>query len=457
MPVKLSKPNIVLITIDSLRYDALSDNFLKKLSDFGNVISYSAFTAGMPTFYALPAILGGIYPFKYGLRVGAPQNVPLVSEVFRSNGYVTFGYSAGNAYTSRFADYNRGFNVFRDFIRSDTKSKRSILIQLFGKIPRFKRTLSILLDNYSPPHISKHLIKIVIQDLFSANPSNFFVWMHFMDVHIPYYPFGLKIRERFKRAIVTYFMTNLFRRLGNYNRQNLGINSFKKLNTIISQMYYFRRYKKFLRMLYEQALRELENNIINLIDIIKKKYPNTYFLITSDHGEEFFDNVAFGHLPLFHNESLVRIPFIILGSDIENSSSDKIVSNVDVAPTLCDIANIKAPGGWDGVSVFSSKVRDFLFTETLFAYLPKPKETINNYDNLLISAHSYKGKSTTCLLERGLLIKRNIVGSFTFEEEPCKIILKRYHKLKQLQRFIFNLKFKKGQKEKRERESKNKP
>ena len=79
-------------------------------------------------------------------------------------------------------------------------------------------------------------------------------------------------------------------------------------------------------------------------------FDNTYFLVTSDHGY----NLGQHRLPsckLNVYDHDIRIPMLIAGPGVRPGAFSHIGSNVDVAPTLLDIAGLPANADMDGTSI----------------------------------------------------------------------------------------------------------
>ena len=91
----------------------------------------------------------------------------------------------------------------------------------------------------------------------------------------------------------------------------------------------------------------------------------TMIIITSDHGEEFLEHGAFGHVGrqfVTHMyEELLRVPLIIINFSENVMGKDllrKVVSvewlQIDLLPTLCGIMNVSKPRNVDGIDIFST-------------------------------------------------------------------------------------------------------
>src|SRR5207247_10191368 len=67
---------------------------------------------------------------------------------------------------------------------------------------------------------------------------------------------------------------------------------------------------------------------------------DTYIVVTSDHGEEFFEHGSSGHAHALYSEML-RVPLIIAGPGVPQGRVCKdLVSLEDLAPTLLDLVSL---------------------------------------------------------------------------------------------------------------------
>jgi arylsulfatase A-like enzyme len=152
----------------------------------------------------------------------------------------------------------------------------------------------------------------------------YFCWLHYLDTHFPYISDSLKKDEMIR--------LNLQRQKWFLQNKNVNLDDLDKVKN-----------------LYIKKVHDVDSYIGELVDNLKKinKYDNTIFIITADHGEELYEHGSFHHdLKLY--EELIHVPLIISGKGIKRHTIDKVVSHIDLAPTLLDILEIKKPKLWIG-------------------------------------------------------------------------------------------------------------
>ncbi|HEY4492751.1 MAG TPA: sulfatase-like hydrolase/transferase, partial [Acidobacteriota bacterium] len=117
-----AKPNILLITIDTLRADHLGcygsksnaspvlDQFAKEGLRFEH-----AYTAVPLTLPSHASILSGLYPRNHGIRDNAhfPFRATWIQESLKASGYHSAAFVSGATLSSRFG-LSRGFDFYDD-------------------------------------------------------------------------------------------------------------------------------------------------------------------------------------------------------------------------------------------------------------------------------------------------------------------------------------------------------
>ena len=106
------------------------------------------------------------------------------------------------------------------------------------------------------------------------------------------------------------------------------------------------------RKIYYAMCAETDAMIGELMDEMDRLglAENTYFIFSSDHGENNMEHRQFYKMNMYESSS--RVPLVIAGPGIQQGVIlDNIVSLIDIYPTLMDMAGLKCPGGLDGQSL----------------------------------------------------------------------------------------------------------
>ncbi len=89
------------------------------------------------------------------------------------------------------------------------------------------------------------------------------------------------------------------------------------------------------------------------------KLDNTLIILTSDHGEEFFDHKGWGHGHSVFQE-LIHIPLIVWWPEKISvpTRATQLVSHIDIAPSLYELAFDGKVSPIDGISLFKVNVKE---------------------------------------------------------------------------------------------------
>jgi N-acetylglucosamine-6-sulfatase len=114
--------------------------------------------------------------------------------------------------------------------------------------------------------------------------------------------------------------------------------------------------KKVYRTYYQkqlESLRSVDDGVKQVIQALGQmgRLRNTYVIFTSDNGFFFGEHRLLGGKFLAY-EPATHMPFLIRGPGIrQGSASDELVANVDVAPTVLELAGAEADKSIDGRSL----------------------------------------------------------------------------------------------------------
>jgi arylsulfatase A-like enzyme len=104
---------------------------------------------------------------------------------------------------------------------------------------------------------------------------------------------------------------------------------------------------------YDAGIRQMDAELGRLLDFLSARDWNdeTLLVVTSDHGEEFFEHGGVLHGQTQYQEVL-RVPLLVRGPGVPKKVRIATpVSLVDLLPTLLDTAGVAVPDGLDGVSL----------------------------------------------------------------------------------------------------------
>src|SRR5262249_39025152 len=163
----------------------------------------------------------------------------------------------------------------------------------------------------------------------------FFLWLHLMDPHAPYYPKQVALEElgdKIGPGEAQYL--NSF-----WNRGDLSANRLlKKRGSVIA--------------LYDAGIRWADTQIRRLSECLVdlNQWDKCSLAVTADHGEDFLDHGGRFHPPVKLSEELIRVPLLLRVPGHNASRVSHPFGMIDLAPTLLDIAGQISPASFRGYS-----------------------------------------------------------------------------------------------------------
>ncbi|OGD26294.1 MAG: hypothetical protein A2Y56_13345 [Candidatus Aminicenantes bacterium RBG_13_63_10] len=321
------KRGIVLIVLDSLRRDHLShfgygrptSPFLDDLMSRG-VLFRNAYSTASQTVPSVSSMLTGLYPYRHGSHFfrsgqsyhptrpveagGLPmmkESNLLLAEVFKKHGFRTAAVSA-----------NPGIRDIYGFAQG---------VELFRYIDCFAESSQGVCDGATVNALFK---KDVLPEI---RGHDFFVYLHYMDVHYPYYKPN-SFRGRFRE----------------YQGEPFYVNGPAPPLTAEELEY--------SKACYDEGIVYLDSVIKNLFDILEREglLASTLVAVVSDHGDEFLEHGGLGHGTTCYNE-LIHSFLLLSHPRLAARRVEAPVSLADVFPALLEWAGIETPEGGDGASL----------------------------------------------------------------------------------------------------------
>jgi len=305
-------PNILLITIDTLRFDRLgvySDKYVKtphidKLAA-ESVVFKRAFAHNPLTLPSHVNILTGTTPVFHGISDNPgfvlDKSFVTLAEYLKDKDYATGAFIGAFPLDSRFG-LDQGFDVYDD--NYGTQS----LIELYY-VERSAREV-----------ISPALEWIGEQD------RKWFAWIHVFDPHEPYrppFPFDQKYKDDPYSGEVAYVDSQL---------------------------------EVLFNFLEERGVMD-----------------STIIVLTSDHGEALGDKGEKSHGYFAYNNT-IHVPLIIRIPGVKNQIVEENVCHTDIFPTLCDALGGEIPSQIQGESLIpiikgKKRAQKEIYFESLHPYL----------------------------------------------------------------------------------------
>ncbi|MBD3214338.1 MAG: sulfatase-like hydrolase/transferase [Candidatus Lokiarchaeota archaeon] len=393
----------ILVTIDCWRFDRLKvfgnnknimpnlDNITKESVIFKNMISNSSNTA--PSFYAIfmskiPVIDGDYTPL--------PKDKESLPKIIEGEGIKTCGIHS-NPHLGRITHYNEGFDEFYDlFENHNSKSLRKSVIRsiyhffeilelekiilytqkFIWKLIRnlFRKTITSDKKFKSPYANAETVASKAINWLSKNYKQSFFLWLHFMDAHRPYFPpdeFIGKVAE----LSISDKKKKFLHKWGNNFKPFLDLP--KDFN---------KEYEVLTESLYNAELNYIDYNLGLLKSFLKKKkiYEQCSLILTADHGEALFEHDNLGHQISLYDE-LLRIPFILKLPNFKSKFKsqiifDELVESIDIAPTILELLKIPKHKSFNGQNLLKLiKSDDFNEKDFIFSALLHNKNNVYSF------------------------------------------------------------------------------
>jgi arylsulfatase A-like enzyme len=313
-------PNLVLISIDTLRrdhltiygYDRDTAPALQKLAK-RSVIFDQVIVQNTNTAPSHATMFTGLYPTTHGITRNGMQlrpEVKTLAGILKQNGYATGGSISGWSLT-RHTGLQRGFDFYDDMFAG---SRRPGQVALVRARPWLQKT--------------------------AREKRPFFLFLHLFDPHAPYDP---------PHAFALRFLPDLKKLLTLPERQGLpGLRKgFRPPLSKRDIREYEARYDG--EIVYsDRVVRRLFADLKRL-----KAYRNSLIVFLSDHGETLFEREWVTDHGARAYEEQIRVPLLIRFPD-KRGAGKRIagqVEMVDLLPTVLETLRLAPPPGLPGRSL----------------------------------------------------------------------------------------------------------
>jgi arylsulfatase A-like enzyme/uncharacterized membrane protein YbhN (UPF0104 family) len=328
-----SKPNIILVMVDTLRADHLScygsdleTPNLCRLTEGGT--TYQGFSHASWTKPATASLLTSTLPSTH-LAMSKPASLSgdltLISEAMQTGGYTTGGIVSNVNLAESFGfaqGYDDYYYLGPDYIAYAAESSSKLIIyQLVRQVwlglaggdeVRFN-------DFYQD---SKVVNEVAFDWIDQRKDERFFLFLHYMDPHDPYFEHP-------------------------YNGVGVARVSMPEPESKEADR---------LHALYRGEIEYLDVQFGALLAKLEAEglYDDTVIVLTADHGEEFDEHGGFWHGLTLYDEQ-IHVPLLIKWAkgqtEVSAGADSGIARLLDVGPTLLGVAGIDVPETMQGIDL----------------------------------------------------------------------------------------------------------
>jgi len=321
--------NLILIVIDTLRADRLGCyGYPKPTSPAIDALARSgalferAFAPGIPTTPAHTTIFTGLHPITHNIvchggAADLDRKITVLPELLQRAGYTT-------------AAVDNLFNIKPWLARGYE----------FYINPGSRRRLGLLVS-------CEEVNARAIPWIRAQASEKFFLFLHYWEPHTPYLPperyrqFYPADRDPFAPEHTSFEpikrqpFWDMFRDTW-----------FNKLGPVTDAEY--------IASLYDAEIRHADDGIAAILETLEEcgLAEDTLVMLTGDHGESMYQHdIFFDHHGLY--EDIIHVPLIVRrpGSIRAGRRVERMVTHLDVAPTLLDAAGCAVPESMEGHSL----------------------------------------------------------------------------------------------------------
>jgi len=315
------RPNIVLITLESVRADHLGCyGYAKPTSPAVDALAREGMlyeNAHAVTSWTLPthaSLFTGLYPGAH--QVVGPfdrlaDGYPTLAEVLAANGYHCGGVISG-PYLSKAHGLHKGFSYYNESASAESQTMGHSKSNSDEVEAALRHFVTRLRDRKRP----------------------FFLFGYFWDPHYDYIP-----PAPYDRLFVTGSCEPIDVRDYETGAKVTPACTPGQLEFVVSQ--------------YDGEIRWTDAHLERFFEVLKANelWDDTVVIVLADHGDEFFEHGMKGHKNNLYGET-TRIPLIVKYVKGRPTGRDaRLVSQVDLFPTICELAGVEEIPPQQGISI----------------------------------------------------------------------------------------------------------
>ena len=342
-PSRSEGPNVILITVDTLRADFLevynpdarpkTPNITAFAQD--TVLFQRGFAQSSWTKASFGTIFSGMYPEAHtatGKASALPDEVRTIAEVLQRGGYYTKGFSNNPNINSVF-NYDQGFVDYVDlrpdyYFGAQSSSSKLVLYDILRKVVQKAMAMAggriRITDFYQPAEVVTGRGLGWIDSEERPSDAPFFLFLHYMDPHDPF-----RDPERPGKG---------------YARVQMPNPDPEKFHEAMVRSYSY-------------EIEYMDTHVGRFLDGLKERglYDESIIVFTADHGEEFYEHGGWWHgLSLYDEQIAVPLLIKLPGNRLAGKQNPNLARLVDLAPTISKLVGLRAPSLWQGKPLFAT-------------------------------------------------------------------------------------------------------
>lgn len=334
-------PNVLLLVLDTVRaislslygYDRETTPELTRWATRG-VVFTRAYSTSPWTLPSHASMMTGrwMHELSADWMVPLDRTHPTLAEVLGRRGYRTGGFVANTDYASAEVGLDRGFGRFEDYTLDPGQILRSSSLWRAGaRIAPIRRIIGNYdnLGRRTAPEISGAFLRWLDRD--PARP--FFGFLNYYDAHRPYFPPG-EWPSRFRTPGVE--LNPRYRREDGSEPDPAP----ERIQGAVDA--------------YDNAIGYLDSEIGKLLDQLEQRgvLERTIVIITSDHGEEFFEHELWDHGNSLYHPS-VHVPLLVIAPGLAPAGvrTAQLVSLRSLPATVLDLLRLPGASPFPGASL----------------------------------------------------------------------------------------------------------
>lgn len=322
------QPNVLLITVDTLRADRLGvygfrldtspaiDRLASNGVVFERAIAGASFTSGshasiMTSRYTREHTIG------YVNGKTRLEGIITLADVFNREGYQKAAF-IGNFVLDRSSGLDRGFEIYDDELPTAELNRK-----------------------FASERIAEQTTKRALRWLKNRDRRPFFLWVHYQDPHGPYTP-PPEYKGRFQpESRPDEEPLPVLKTLLGLN----GIPFYQELAGV--------RLPSIYEAHYAEEIAYADHWIGELISNVDATTSNadTIVLLTADHGESLGEEGRYFLHGSATTPDQAHIPLILRAPGLPKGRRTEIVHHVDIMPTLLDLVGLETPANTSGIAL----------------------------------------------------------------------------------------------------------